>query len=64
LTHTLKKLRENWEIAKEGWADQVARDFEKNHIVPVEQQSKSAIQGMEKIAEVLRRVRKECSEPR
>ena len=42
LTHTLKKLRENWEIAKEGWADQVARDFEKNHIQPVEQQSKTA----------------------
>ncbi|MHC5539733.1 hypothetical protein ACYOEI_16060 [Singulisphaera rosea] len=60
LNHTLKTLRERWDIAKEKWSDQVSRDFEKNHIDPLEQQAVTAIRGMEKIAEVLGRVRQEC----
>ena len=56
----MKTLRENWEIAKEQWADNVSRDFEKNHLTPLEQQATNAIRGMDKIAEILSRVRHEC----
>jgi len=61
LNHTLKTLREHLEIVKEQWADNVARDFEKNHLAPLESQATVAIRGMEKIAEVLSRVRHDCA---
>ncbi len=61
LNYTLKTLREKWDIAKEKWSDNVSRDFEKNHLFPLEQQTTTAIRGMEKIAEVLSKIRHECS---
>lgn len=60
LNFSLKTLRERWDIAKEQWSDNVSRDFEKNHLIPLEQQASSAIRGMEKIAEVLNKVRQDC----
>jgi hypothetical protein len=62
LTHALKKLREQWEIAQETWTDSTARDFEKNHIIPLEQTTKNAITGMEKLTEALAKVRSQCKE--
>jgi hypothetical protein len=62
LTHALKKLREQWEIAQDTWVDGVARDFEKNHITPLEQSTKNAITGMEKLTEVLGKIRAQCKE--
>jgi hypothetical protein len=62
LTYALKKLREQWDIAQETWTDGVARDFEKNHIIPLEQTTKSAITGMEKLNEVLGKIRGQCKE--
>jgi hypothetical protein len=61
LQFSLKTLRERWDIAKEKWSDKVSQDFEKNHLVPLEQQTSNAIRGMEKIAEVLSKVRHDCS---
>ena len=61
LHHCLRALRERWEITSELWSDQVARDFEKNHLLPLEHQTKNAIQGMEKLSEVLTRLRQDCS---
>jgi len=61
LQHALKDLRAHWDETKSLWSDQVARDFEKNHLAPLEQQSSAAIRGMAQIAEVLSRVRHECS---
>lgn len=62
LQHALKALREKWDIATETWDDPVARDFEKNHIIPMEQTTKHAIIGMEKISEVLYKIRAQCKE--
>jgi hypothetical protein len=62
LQHALKHLREQWDIALESWDDPVSRDFEKNHIIPLEQQTKHAIIGMEKISEVLGKIRGQCKE--
>ncbi len=62
LQHALKKLREQWDIAQETWTDGVSRDFEKHHIVPLEQTTKNAITGMEKLAEVLAKIRSQCKE--
>ena len=62
LQHALKHLREQWDIAQETWADQNARDFERLHIVPLEQNVKNAIIGMEKLSETLSKIRAQCKE--
>ena len=61
LQHALKDLRARWDETKSLWSDQVARDFEKNHLTPLDQQTTIAMRGMAEIAEVLSRVRQECS---
>ncbi len=61
LERAVKNLRERWEIAREQWSDKVALDFEKNHIFPMESQAVQAARGMDKIAEVMAKVRQECS---
>jgi hypothetical protein len=60
LNFALRTLRERWGETKAYWADQVARDFEKNHLHPLDDQSITAIRGMEKLAEVLQKVRQDC----
>jgi len=62
LHHALKHLREQWDIAQESWDDPVSRDFERIHLVPLEQQTKAAITGMEKLSEVLGKIRSQCKE--
>ena len=62
LQHALKNLREQWDIATETWDDPVSRDFEKNHIIPLEQTTKHAIIGMEKVSEILGKLRAQCKE--
>ncbi len=61
LNFSLKTLRERWDAAKEQWSDQISRDFEKNHLDPLEQQSESAMRAMDKIVEVLHKIRQDCA---
>ena len=62
LHHALKHLREQWDIAQDTWDDGASRDFEKLHLMPLEQMTKSAVTGMEKISEVLGKIRSQCRE--
>lgn len=62
LQHALKNLKEKWDIALDTWDDPVSRDFEKNHIIPLEQTTKSAVTGMEKVSEVMGKIRAQCRE--
>ena len=62
LQHALKTLREKWDIATETWDDPASQDFEKRHIIPMEQTAKHAIIGMEKLSEVLVKLRAQCKE--
>jgi len=61
LNHCLKMLRERWDETKSQWSDQVTRDFEKNHLLPLEHQTSNAMRGMEKLSEVLSRLKQDCS---
>ncbi len=61
LKHAQKTLREHWEVTRETWNDMVARDFEKNHLLPLDQQVTTALRGMDKISEVLQKVRHDCT---
>ncbi len=62
LHHAIKHLREQWDIAQDTWDDPVSREFEKTHIIPLEQHCKNAIIGMEKLSEVLGKIRAQCKE--
>jgi len=61
LSHALKTLRERWDDTRGHWSDQVARDFEKNHLIPLDAQSGNAIRGMDKLSEVINKLRNDCS---
>lgn len=61
LNFSLKTLRERWDAAKEQWSDQVSRDFEKNHLDPLEHQAEAAMRAMDKMAEVLHKIRQDCA---
>ncbi len=61
LTYAIKNLRKHWEIAKEHWQDQVQRDFEQNHLFPLETRVNATIRSMDKLAEVTAKVRRDCS---
>lgn len=62
LQHAIRNLRDQWDLARETWDDQVAVDFEKNHVMPLEQLSKSSMVGMDKLSEVLTKIRRACEE--
>jgi hypothetical protein len=62
MSFALKDLRERWDEATSLWTDIVAQEFEKNHLAPLERQATTAARGMDKIAEVLQKVRQECSD--
>ena len=64
LQHAIKHLRESWDRARESWDDQNARDFEKNHLMPIEQLTRSTMVGMDKLSEVLQKLKKACEEER
>lgn len=60
MAFAIKELRERWDEATALWSDVVAQDFEKNHLIPLEQQATTTARGMDKIAEVMQRVRRDC----
>ncbi len=62
LQHALRGLREKWEITRESWDDQIARDFEKNHLEALEHLVKHTIVGMDKPSETLGKIRRQCQE--
>ena len=61
LSHSLRTLREQWDVTREQWDDKVAQDFEKNHLAPLEHQTTAAVRGMEKMSGVMGHVRRLCS---
>ncbi|MGE3820434.1 MAG: hypothetical protein AB7I30_13550 [Isosphaeraceae bacterium] len=62
LQHAMKTLHEHWELTRAQWDDQVARDFEKNHLEPLDHMVKHALRGMQTISEVLSMARRDCAE--
>jgi len=61
LQYALKSLRARWEETKEGWSDQVRDDFERKHLSPMETQVSATIRGMDKLGEIIAKVRRDCS---
>jgi hypothetical protein len=55
LHHAIKHLREQWDIAQDTWDDPVSREFEKTHIIPLEEW-KSYLRSWERSGASARRI--------
>lgn len=61
LQYALKTLKAHWEETKDGWADEVRQNFEDKHLIPMESQVAATMRGMDKLGEIMARVRQDCS---
>lgn len=62
LKHHLRALLDRWETTKETWNDQVRRDFEAQHLAPLETAVASAINGMREFSEELAKLKADLSD--
>lgn len=62
LKHALNALQEHWRVTEPTWNDAVRRRFEERHLLPLDSAVDSALNGMQKIAEVLDQIRRDCSD--
>lgn len=60
LQYSLKTLRAHWEEARIHWQDQVGQDFEDRHLRPMETQVDGALRAMDKLAEVMMKMKRDC----
>jgi hypothetical protein len=62
LNQTIRVLRDHWLASEASWTDSVRQRFEERYLVPLDPAVDSALNGLEKIAEVLDQVRRDCSD--
>ena len=60
LSKAVKDMTLRWNEAKMDWDDATARAFEKNVLEPLDRDAKSAASAIDRAAEVLQQVRREC----
>ncbi len=60
LNKGLKDLMLKWDATKTDWTDEVAEDFEKTYLDPLEQALRQAVSAMDQMAQVLSRVDRDC----
>ncbi|MBI4670492.1 MAG: hypothetical protein HY741_02330 [Chloroflexi bacterium] len=58
MQEALKRLLQQWEAARQVWADSVSRDFQEHHLEPLDTQTRAAQREMEKVAQVIAQARK------
>ena len=62
IKQTIRVLREHWLITEETWSDAVRRRFEERYLAPLDPATDAAVFGIQKMAEVLDQVRRDCSD--
>ncbi len=62
LKQTMRALKDQWLITEATWSDAVRRKFEDRYLAPLDPAVDAAVNGMQKIAEVLDQVRRACSD--
>jgi hypothetical protein len=64
LKHAIKSLQDQWLATEATWNDSVRHRFEDRYLQPLDPAIDSALNGMWKLAEVLDKVRRDCSDRR
>jgi hypothetical protein len=62
LSQAVRVLRDQWLITEATWSDAVRKRFEDRFLAPIEPAVDSALNGLQKLAEVLDNVRRDCSD--
>jgi hypothetical protein len=62
LKHAMISLRDQWRATEPTWNDAVRRRFEERYILPIDPAIDAAVVGMHKLAEILDKVRRDCSD--
>jgi hypothetical protein len=62
LKHAIKALQEHWIVTEATWNDGVRHKFEDRYLAPLDSAVDSALNGMQKLAEVLSKIRHDCSD--
>lgn len=62
LKHAMRALQEHWRAVEPTWDDSVRQRFEERHLAPLDPAANAALIGMQKIAGVLDRVRKDLTD--
>ncbi len=62
LSQTVRSIRDQWLIAEATWSDSARQRFEERYLAPLDPAVDSAINGLQKLAEVLHQVRRDCSD--
>jgi hypothetical protein len=62
LGQTIRSVRDQWLVTEATWHDSVRQRFEERYLAPLEPAVDAAANGMQKIAEVLDQVRRDCSD--
>jgi hypothetical protein len=62
LQQAARALRDRWLITEATWSDVVRRRFEERHLAPLEPAVDAAVIGMQRLADVLDQVRRDCSD--
>jgi hypothetical protein len=62
LKHAIQTLRDQWRATEPTWNDAVRRRFEERYILPLEPAVDAALVGIQKLGDVLDRVRRDCSD--
>jgi hypothetical protein len=62
LAKAMKELLFRWSETQSKWTDAMSENFEKNRLRPLEADLRAASQAMDQMAQVLGKVRRDCSE--
>lgn len=61
LGRSMKKLLAQWDQTKETWHDSVREKFGEEYVEPLPPKVQSAMQGIERLTQILMQAEKECS---
>ena len=62
LKQTIRTLRDHWLVTEATWSDTVRVRFEERYLAPLDPATEAAVIGLQKLAEKLDLVRRDCSD--
>ena len=62
LKQTIRVLRDHWLVTETTWGDAVRRRFQERHLDPLDPATDAAVIGLQKLADILDQVRRDCSD--
>ncbi len=64
LADALKRLRVRWAKARSSWDDETTRRFEEEFLEAIEPRIRTAIKGLDHVADLIAAARRECEDDR